>query len=195
MSSNHHPAAPMTVPATGVLLAAALALLVLAAACSRGKATSTSHRPASAGSARVVRVIDGDTIVVELGGCQEHVRLLGIDTPESVKPGTPPECFSHQASNATKAILAPGTAVRLTRDVEARDAYGRLLAYVYLDRGNRFVNLILVERGDAGLLTYPPNTTHAPELSAAQAQARAGGRGLWSSCGAVHHPAGPGQPP
>lgn len=193
MSPNQRHALWLSQPST--TLATLLVILALAVGCTSASPGSSAAHHAGAGEARVVRVIDGDTIVVDLGGREQHVRLLGIDTPESVKPGTPPECFSHRASVATKDLLAPGTVVRLTRDVEARDVYGRLLAYVYLDKGNTFVNLTLVERGDAGLLTYPPNTTHAPELSAAAAQARSGGRGLWSACGAIHHPAGPGQPP
>jgi micrococcal nuclease len=134
----------------------------------------------------VDRVVDGDTIDVRIGGSVERVRLLGIDTPESVKPGVAPECFSHEASHATATFLPQGTPVDLVRDVEARDKYGRLLAYVYRHADHTFVNLWLVQQGDAGLLTFPPNTAHAPQFEAATAKARAQHRGLWRACGAVH---------
>lgn len=143
----------------------------------------------------MVRVVDGDTIIVDIASRRERVRLIGIDTPESVKPRTPPECFSLQASQDTKALLPKGSQVRLERDVEARDIYGRLLAYVYRVSDGAFVNLVLARQGDAGLLTYRPNTAHLAELSAAVAQARASGEGLWSRCGAVHEPAAPGRQP
>ena len=98
----------------------------------RDRATSAAPvPPGQPGSATVTRVIDGDTIVVALGGHDERVRLIGIDTPETVSPVKPVQCYGKQASNHTKALLPPGTAVRLVRDVEARDVYGRLLAYVY----------------------------------------------------------------
>jgi micrococcal nuclease len=127
----------------------------------------------------VVRVIDGDTLAVRIDGRSEDVRLIGIDTPETVKPGTPVQCFGPRASHFSKRLLE-GRRVRLVFGAERRDAYGRLLAYVYLRR--RFVNPILVRRGLARSLTIPPNDRFAPlfrrlELSAARA-----GRGLWGAC-------------
>ena len=134
------------------------------------------------GIGQVVRVVDGDTVVVELGGQEESVRLLGIDTPESVDPRSPVECFGKEAAARTATLLPPGTEVRLVRDVEARDRYDRLLAYVYrLDDGT-FINLALVADGFAAVLTYPPNVAYAEELTAAAAMARSEGRGLWSAC-------------
>ena len=112
---------------------AALVLVVLAARLRRRVAgrppAPTARRPGQ--SARGHRVVDGDTIDVELGGHAERVRLLGIDTPETDEPGKPVQCYGKEASAAHQAELLPaGTAVRLERDVEARDRYGRLLAYV-----------------------------------------------------------------
>lgn len=168
------------------MVVAVTAVALIMSSCSAGRRRSTASGGRPPGAATVTRVIDGDTIEVRLAGRLERVRLLGIDTPESVKPGTPPECFSHEASAATTGYLPKGTTVALVRDVEARDDYGRLLAYVYRERDHSFVNLWLVEQGFAGLLTYPPNVAHAAQLQQASSRARDAGRGLWSTCGAVH---------
>jgi micrococcal nuclease len=130
-------------------------------------------------------VVDGDTIVVRLTGpadAKERVRLIGIDTPESVDPRSVVECFGREAGRRTAALLPPGTAVRLVRDVEARDRYSRLLAYVYRAEDGLFVNLALVAEGYAAAATYPPNVAHAEELAAAARTAQEHGRGLWSAC-------------
>ncbi len=158
-------------------LAVVVALLV--AGCA---GRSTPGDGAEAGSAKVVRVVDGDTIVVLLDGAEERVRLLGIDTPESVDPRSPVDCFGKEAAAHTASLLPPGTPVRLVRDVEARDRYDRLLAYVYRADDGTFVNLRLVEEGYAAVLTYPPNVAHADEFVAAAGKAREAGRGLWSAC-------------
>src|SRR5690348_2856653 len=111
---------------------------LLLCGCSSEAARSTD------GKATVVRVVDGDTIVVHINGSDETVRILGIDTPETHKPDTPVECFGPQASDRMTALLPKGTTVRLVRDVEARDRYGRLLAYVYRDSDGLFVDLTMV---------------------------------------------------
>jgi micrococcal nuclease len=131
---------------------------------------------------RVVRVVDGDTIHVRLGGREEKVRYIGVDTPESVKPGTPVQCFAKRAS-AYNERLVDGESVRVVRDAEARDRYGRLLAYVYRARDDLFVNAALVRGGYAQPLTIPPNVAHAAEFRRLAAAARRAGRGLWSACG------------
>ena len=135
-----------------------------------------------ASNATVVRVVDGDTIVVDVDGRDETVRLIGIDTPETVKPNSPVECFGPEASAATKALLPAGAPIRLERDVEARDDYDRLLAYVFLAADGTFVNLRLVRQGFAALLTFPPNVAHVDEFVDAAEAARADGLGLWSAC-------------
>jgi micrococcal nuclease len=119
---------------------------------------------------------------VQLGGRDERVRLIGIDTPETVDPRKPVQCFGKEASNRTKALLPKGTAIRLERDVEARDRYGRLLAYVYRVEDGTFVNLALAEEGFAQTLTIPPNVAYADRFAAAAADARRAGRGLWGAC-------------
>jgi micrococcal nuclease len=139
------------------------------------------------GQASVVRVVDGDTVAVRIGSREETVRLIGIDTPETVDPRSPVECFGQEASDRTKALLPAGTGVRLVADVEPRDRYDRLLAYVYRDDGT-FVNLALVEDGYASVATFPPNVAHTSEFTAAAGRARAEGRGLWGSCGGPDDP-------
>jgi micrococcal nuclease len=134
--------------------------------------------PASA-RAFVIRAVDGDTIEVRLGGRTEDVRYIGVDTPETVKPDTPVQCFGPRAS-AFNHRLVEGRRVRLVFGVERRDVYGRLLAYVYL--GHRFVNASLVRRGLARSLTIPPNDRFAPLFRGLELRAARAGRGLWGAC-------------
>jgi micrococcal nuclease len=150
-----------------------------------------AHRSATAtdGRANVTRVIDGDTIVVHIGGRDENVRLIGIDTPETHKPGTPVECYGPEASAHLAELIPPGSTVRLERDRDARDVYGRLLAYVYRDDG-LFLELAMVRDGFAGPLAIAPNTAHRAALDGAAASARAAGLGLWGACGGFHVPGG-----
>ena len=155
----------------------ALVLLLLVAACAE-EATG----PSEPGAATVVHVIDGDTLIVDVGGVEEHVRLIGIDTPETVAPERPVECWGPEASARTKELLPPGTELRVERDSEARDHYGRLLAYVTRADDGTFVNLQLVEEGAADARSYPPNTARQPELDAAERGARAAGTGMWGAC-------------
>jgi micrococcal nuclease len=161
----------------GFLVVLAVAVYTATAGDDSGGSSETG--PASAG--RVVRVVDGDTIHVRVDGREETVRYIGVDTPESVKPGTPVQCFAKKAS-AFNHRLVDGEKVRLVRDAEARDRYGRLLAYVYRARDNRFVNATLVRRGYAVPLTIPPNVAHAEQFRDLASAARRAGRGLWSSC-------------
>lgn len=132
-------------------------------------------------SARVVRVVDGDTIVVSVDGREDRVRYIGIDTPESVKPGTPVQCYAKRASKENARLVA-GREVRLVSDAEARDRYGRRLAYVYRSGDGLLVNVALARGGYAKPLTIAPNVAHAGEIAAAAGAARRAGRGLWSAC-------------
>jgi micrococcal nuclease len=128
----------------------------------------------------VTRVVDGDTIEARLpGGRVEDVRYIGVDTPETVKPGTPVQCYGEAASAFNHRLLT-GRRVRLRVGAEPRDVYGRLLAYVYL--GPRFVNAELVRRGLARTLAIPPNTRFAPRLARIEHRAARRGRGLWGAC-------------
>ena len=156
-----------------LLLLALVALVVL-----RPWEGNTQAGPPSA-TAEVVRVVDGDTIEARIGGEVEDLRLIGVDTPETVKPGTPVQCFGPQASHFTKGRLE-GQRVRLVFGVERRDIYGRLLAYLYL--GGRFFNPILVQRGLARTLTIPPNDRFAGRFRRLELGAARAGRGLWGAC-------------
>jgi len=128
-----------------------------------------------------VRVVDGDTIRVVEDGREEAVRYIGVDTPETVKPGSPVECYGKAASAANRRLVE-GEPVRLVGDAEARDRYGRRLAYVYRSRDDLFVNAELVRGGYATVLTIPPNVAHADEFAVLARRARRSGRGLWSEC-------------
>jgi micrococcal nuclease len=119
---------------------------------------------------------------VRWSGHDETVRLIGVDTPETKHPTKPVQCFGPEASAFTEQLLPPGTPVRLERDVEARDHYGRLLAYVFRQRDGLFVNLELARLGYARALTIAPNDAHAADVAAAVADARRAGRGLWQAC-------------
>jgi micrococcal nuclease len=172
------------------LVACALLVGALVGACgSDGSAGSAGSGRSDDGptevepNAVVVRVVDGDTIVADVDGEEERVRLIGIDTPESVKQDSPVECFGKEASAYTASLLAPGTDVRLELDAEPRDRYDRLLAYVYRASDGEFVNLAIARDGYANQLTVPPNVAHEQEFRAAVRQARESGAGLWSACG------------
>jgi micrococcal nuclease len=129
-----------------------------------------------ANTVRVIRVVDGDTLEVNLQGTKEKVRLIGVDTPETVHPTIGEEPYGREASNFTKEKLT-GQKVVLEFDVEERDRYGRLLAYVWLD-GEMF-NEVLLSEGYAQIATYPPNVRYVERFQAAQQEAREAERGLW----------------
>lgn len=133
--------------------------------------------------ARVVRVVDGDTIEARFGGAVEDVRYIGVDTPETVKPGTPVQCFGPRASAFNHRLMA-GRRVRLVFGVERRDIYGRLLAYVYITTPSRplFVNAMLLRRGLARTLAIPPNTRYSTLFGRLERTAAGSGRGLWGAC-------------
>jgi micrococcal nuclease len=133
-------------------------------------------------TARVVRVIDGDTIVVRLGGHDQRLRYIGMNTPETVKPGSPVEWMGPEASRANAALVA-GQTVVLEKDLSETDQYGRLLRYVWLVDGERWtlVNLELVRQGYAQVETDPPDVRYADRFVAAQRAAREAGLGLWGA--------------
>ncbi len=184
------PAAPDGAAARPAAIAAAVGLAVLVAlallAVLWGPGAGDPDRPP--GEAVVVRVVDGDTVVVAVGGVEESVRLIGIDTPESVARDRPDECFGAEAAQRLAELLPPGTVVRLTRDVEPRDVYDRLLAYVQRQPDGLFVNAAQVGDGYAIAKDYPPNTTYRADLEQAERAARAAGRGLWPACGGADTP-------
>jgi len=130
-------------------------------------------------TARVLRVVDGDTIEVAVDGGTDDVRYNGVDTPETVKPGEPVQCYGPEASEANHRLV-DGRTVRLVFDRELRDVYGRLLAYVYVE--DRFVNAELIRNGYARTLEIPPNTSRAGRLEALEQRAGRAGIGIWGAC-------------
>jgi micrococcal nuclease len=155
---------------------------LLAAACGGGGAPGSGSGSDDPSVGEVRKITDGDTVHVEIGGRDETVRLIGIDTPESVDPRSPVECFGKEASEHLAGLIPVGTDVRLVRDVEARDRYDRLLAYVYRVSDDLFVNVQMVRDGYALQATFPPNVAHVDAIGDAVREAREAGRGLWSAC-------------
>jgi micrococcal nuclease len=167
---------------------------VLALGGCHGNAGAAIAPPATgavAANATVEWVVDGDTIDVTVDGREERVRLIGIDTPESVAHDRPVECFGPEAKARLAELLPAGTEVRLERDVEARDRFGRLLAYVFRSADDAFVNRLLVAEGYAESRPFEPNLARQGELDRAEDDARQAGRGLWPACGGTNVPVGP----
>ena len=157
-------------------------LILFAIACSSG-ASDDPARPAAsvrAGltAATVTRVVDGDTIRVEIDGKEYRVRYIGIDTPETVDPRRPVQCFGKETSERNRQLVE-GQVVGLEKDVSETDSFDRLLRYVWV--GDEMVNATLVEGGYALASTYPPDVKHADLFAALQAQAREAQRGLWGA--------------
>ena len=167
-----------------------LVALVLAVS---GCATATTDPAHDAPNVQTVaavveKVVDGDTAWFALeGGAREKVRFIGVDTPEST---TEQEPFGEEAATFTASVLGVGRRVSLELDVDERDRYGRLLAYVWLEppatgdddeARERMLNAMLVENGFATVLTIPPNVRYVDVFVALQLEARVAGRGLWAS--------------
>jgi micrococcal nuclease len=152
-------------------------------------ATSDAERagwpdpPKDAVTAKVQRVVDGDTFIATVRSRRERVRVIGVDTPESVDPNRPDEPFGEEASTFAKHYL-DGETVQLAGDAEPRDRYGRMLAYVWLQDGT-FWNALLAAEGYAQQLTIPPNVTYASLFRRLVGEARGNDRGLWA--GEDHH--------
>jgi micrococcal nuclease len=159
-----------------LLLIAIVALLILRPWDEEFSAGESGPRGVDA---FVTRVVDGDTVEARIGEAVEDVRLIGIDTPETVKPEAPVECFGPEASSFTHRVLE-GQPVRLVYGVERHDIYDRLLAYAYID--HRFFNAELVRRGLARTLEIPPNTLHRALFRRLELKAARSGRGLWGAC-------------
>jgi len=163
-----------------------VALLAVVLLTGTGAACTDRATSSSSGEATVTHVVDGDTIDVRIGGRDERVRLIGIDTPETKKPNTPIQCYGPEASAFTAALLPVGTTVVIERDVVGRDDYGRLLGYVYLtadgDSTTTFVNMEIVRQGYATPLSIEPNTTFASDFVDAARAAADAGLGLWAAC-------------
>lgn len=161
------------------LIATAFAALLISGC---GSASTVPPR------SRVTEVIDGDTIIIDVDGHTERVRLTGVDTPELERTGRwgrPPraaECFSHEAHTFLRELLPLGTPVELRRDVVGRDDYNRILAYIHIPESGIFVNYELVAQGFARPLSIEPNTAHARLFAQAARRAEQHGLGLWHAC-------------
>lgn len=132
----------------------------------------------------VTKVIDGDTFEFKSENQLFKVRLIGIDTPETVDPRRPVGCFGKNASNETKRLIE-GKEVILTKDISETDKYNRLLRYVFLPLSggeNLFINDYLIRQGFANASSYPPDVKYNERFSQAEKEARDNLRGLWGEC-------------
>lgn len=163
----------------GLLLLVTLALTACAQLTSTAPpSTAAVVAPDDAMTGTVERVVDGDTVIVEVAGGRERVRLLRIDTPEAARDGDPAECLADAATAALSELLPAGATVELATDVEVRDRYGRLLAHLWVD--GTWVNGTMLEDGYADVITFPPNVAHDDEVRAAVQRARDAEAGLWN---------------
>lgn len=144
--------------------------------------------PSAAQPAVVARHVDGDTIWAEGGtlppGASNRIRLLQVDTPESTNRT---DCYGRDASAFTKAELPIGSKIYLLADKEDKDQYGRFLRYIWKADGE-FFNETLVRQGYAKAVLYQPNDRYIGLMRAAEAEASAAGRGLWSACSSAPAP-------
>jgi micrococcal nuclease len=134
-------------------------------------------------NAQIVRAVDGDTVIAQTGGRQERVRVLGIDTPETVKPNTAVQRCGPEASARAKSWVRTHPNVTLTRDPAApnRDRYHRLLRYVQPTDGTRDLSTVQVAAGLARIATYGQHLTKLQDLRRAQTHAKNTHRGLWGT--------------
>jgi micrococcal nuclease len=156
-----------------ILVAVGLSLLV---SCSSGATTENEVL------ITILKVVDGDTVDIDIKGDTERVRLIGVNTPETKHPTKPIECFGPEASAYLTQLLPKGTHVRIERDIEARDRYGRMLLYLYRESDNLFINLDLVSHGYGTPMSIEPNTFHRNDFVHAAALAETTNEGLWKAC-------------
>ena len=150
-------------------------------------AASTPILPPGLTPATVTRVVDGDTIEVKIAGREYTLRYIGINTPETVDPRRPVECFGHEASDFNTQLVL-GKTVSLEKDVSETDQFGRLLRYVWL--GTEMVNATLVREGYAQASAYPPDVRYQDIFTSLQAEAAEAGSGLWgAACDPTASPA------
>ena len=167
------------------LLSAVITIIVLIFYSQPGSPTGNQESGISGEEAAVVdRVVDGDTIEIVSGGQKLKLRYIGVNTPETVKPNSPVECYGKEASAFNKQLTENKT-VYLEKDVSDTDSFGRLLRYVYLkDRlGNKvMVNETLVREGYAYASTFPPDVRYSERFRNLESEAREAKRGLWEGC-------------
>lgn len=163
-------------PRTALLIGALLACFG-SAGCESGGGSPVPLPPC--GWSKLVRVVDGDTIVVRLAGEEETVRYIGVDTPETSHPTRGVEPFGPEATAANRALVE-GRRLCLERDITIRDRYGRLLRYVWREDGT-LINEALLAQGMAQVVTYPPDVKYVESrFLPAQAEARNAGLGIWA---------------
>ena len=172
-------------------IAAATVVLIAASGCEldggggavdrTGTADLASIGPTT--DARVVRVVDGDTIHVEIDGDRATVRLIGMDAPEAARDGQPPERLAGDATDVAADLLDDAPVLVLERDRSDTDRFGRLLRYVWqpIDGGWRLLNAELVRLGMADARDYRPDTGRQRALDEAEREAREAGRGIWAA--------------
>ncbi len=170
----------------------AVICLALAACCGCGTAGATNDGGHQAERVAVIAyAVDGDTLRVELpSGELAYVRLVGIDTPEDVKPGAPVECGAKAAAASMRALAKEGASVVLRSDsvADAEDRYGRLLAHAFI--GGRQLELAQLRRGWAEVYRFEGQRFDGlARFERAQKQARRAGRGVWSACDGDFHSA------
>lgn len=151
----------------------------------RQPSPSRTPTPTSLTVAFVVNIVDGDTIDVLINGQKLRVRYIGIDTPETVDPRRPVECFGREASERNRQLVE-GKTVGLERDISETDRFGRRLRYVWLE--GEMVNAILVAGGYASAVTFPPDVRYAELFAALEARAREDALGLWGPACATPSP-------
>lgn len=134
--------------------------------------------PPGAWTARVSRVVDGDTLILRVGGRSRRVRLIGVDAPETWSRH---ECFGAEATRALRRLTPAGAEVRVAADREPYDRFGRRLLHLWTGRG-ALVAASLVRNGFARAAAVPPDTRYAAVLGDAEAAARRAGAGLWGAC-------------
>lgn len=125
----------------------------------------------------VVRVVDGDTIIIDMDGTKERVRLIGLDAPESTHPDEERNTEYGEISSEFTREALEGKKVSLEYDLQERDKYGRILAYVYKDK--KMFNKILIMEGHAKAVTYPPNVKYTDEFIRLEKEAKKSQKGLW----------------
>lgn len=136
------------------------------------------QKPDSLVQAAIVRVVHGDTFTIKSSGGETKIRLIGVNTPETVDPNSPVEEYGKEASDYTNGRLKEGMTVELEYDVQQVDQYGRQLAYLWI--GDEMFNATLVQEGYAQVETYAPNLKYVDFFSTLEQEAEAQGKGLWA---------------
>jgi endonuclease YncB( thermonuclease family) len=165
----------------GLALFACASFLQYNASHTTNQAVTTQASQHQPGLYQIDHFIDGDTIAVKMNGTTESIRMIGVDTPETHKPNTPVQCYGPAAAAYTKTIIGTN-AVRLESDPKStnRDRYNRLLRYVYLPDGRLLAHELIANGYGFAYTQFP--FTKSQDFVDAQAQAKAGNKGLWGNC-------------